>query len=175
MRPCDIRVENQLETLTGFHLFSETRSTLVATHPDQSNYLANQQQGIMLCSAFHQPHWQTVKKPFGRKPFCWAKLVYFVFSLSNLNLQGHRLNSAEDALRVCTIYSSSISVKLDKIFECWWCPREGLTLKASKSNSNSLIWKQKVLSLFVISKNDITICPLPINKKDWNLHHWVCI
>ncbi len=62
MRPCDIRVENQLETLTDFHLFSETRSTLVATHPDQSNYLANQQQGIMLRSAFHQPHWQTVKK-----------------------------------------------------------------------------------------------------------------
>jgi hypothetical protein len=42
MRPCDIRGENQLQTLTGFHLFSKTRSTLVATHLDQSNYLANQ-------------------------------------------------------------------------------------------------------------------------------------
>ncbi len=39
----------------------------------------------------------------------------FDFSLSNFNLEGHRLNSTENALRVYYLYSSSFSVKLDKI------------------------------------------------------------
>jgi hypothetical protein len=52
MRPCDIRGENQLATLIGFHLVSETRSTLVATHLDQSNYLANQQQALCFVVPF---------------------------------------------------------------------------------------------------------------------------
>jgi hypothetical protein len=68
MRPCDIRGANQFETLTGFHLFSETRSTLVATHLDQSNYLGNQQQALCLAVPLHQPHRQTVKK-------CLAKTI----------------------------------------------------------------------------------------------------
>jgi len=52
MRPCNIPGENQLETLTGFHLFSETHSTLVATHLDQSNYLGNQQQALCFAVPF---------------------------------------------------------------------------------------------------------------------------
>jgi hypothetical protein len=62
MRPCNIGGENQLETLTGFHLFSETHSTLEATHLDQSSYLGKSTASVMLYFAFHKPHRQTVKK-----------------------------------------------------------------------------------------------------------------
>jgi hypothetical protein len=120
---------------------SETRPTLVATQLGRSNYLANQWQALSFAVPFTSLTGKLWKNIWP-KPFWWAKLVYFDFALSNFNLQGHRLNSTEDALRVCTIYSSSFSVKLDKFLECW-CPREGLTLKASKSNSNSWFGNKK--------------------------------
>jgi hypothetical protein len=71
---------------------------VIATHLDQSNYLANQEQVL----GFAVPFTSLSKlcKNAGPKPFCWAKLACFDFSSSNFYLQGHILSTGGVALTV---------------------------------------------------------------------------
>ncbi len=66
---------------------------LIATHPDQSNYLANQQQVLDFAKSFR--NLSKLCKNVGPKPFCWAKAkaACLDFSSFNFNLQGDILST----------------------------------------------------------------------------------
>jgi hypothetical protein len=69
---------------------------LIVFHLDQSIYIPNWQQ--VLGFAVPATSLSKLCRNVGPKPFCWAKLACFNFSLSNFNLQGHILSTCGVAL-----------------------------------------------------------------------------
>ncbi len=85
---------------------------LIATHLDQSNYLANQQQVLGFAMPFTTR--STEYKIAGPKPFAEPNQHAFDFSSSNFNLWGHILSTDRVALTERMQGSNASTVQLTR-------------------------------------------------------------